>query len=120
MFRFPPQHRYPAPRGATPRTARGGVMADTVPAPDEGPHHSVSPDDPDRTGARSGPSRRSMLMGIGGVGAAATLAACSSSKKKTGSSSGASNPGGSSTGGGPVGGNISFGSNYSDAAPKAA
>jgi multiple sugar transport system substrate-binding protein len=89
-------------------------MADTVPAA------QVSPDGPDRTGARSGPSRRSMLLGIGGVGAAATLAACSSSKKKSGSSSGASSPGGSSSGGGTVGGSISFGSNYSDAAPKGA
>src|SRR3989442_1725380 len=119
MFRFPSQFRYLAPRGATPRTARGGVMADTDPAPDAGPHRPVSPDGPDRTGARPGPSRRSMLLGIGGAGAAATLAACSSSKKKTGSSTGASSPGGSSAGG-ATGGSISFGSNYSDAAPKAA
>ena len=42
-------------------------MADTDPAPDAGPHRPVSPDGPDRTGARPGPSRRSMLLGIGGA-----------------------------------------------------
>jgi multiple sugar transport system substrate-binding protein len=60
-----------------------------------------------------------MLMGIGGAAAATTLAACSSSKKKDGGSSSASGSGGASTGG-AVGGSISFGSNYSDAAPKGA
>src|SRR5882762_6655590 len=113
MFRFPKSRlRYPAPRGAPPpRTARGGVMADIAPAPTEGT---------EGTGVRSGVlgalSRRSMLMGIGGATAAATLAACSSDKK-TGTSS---SPSGSGSSGGAVGGSISFGSNYSDAAPKGA
>jgi len=57
-----------------------------------------------------------MLFGIGGATAAATLAACSSSKKKSGTSSGSQS--GSATG--TAGGTISFGSNYSDAAPKGA
>jgi multiple sugar transport system substrate-binding protein len=69
-------------------------------------------------GARTGLSRRSMLMGIGGAAAATTLAACSSSKK--GGSSSAPASGGASGGGGTSGGTISFGSNYSDAAPKGA
>jgi multiple sugar transport system substrate-binding protein len=64
----------------------------------------------------TGVSRRSMLMGIGGA-AAATLAACSSSKKNSPSTA----PAGSSSGsGGTTGGSISFGSNYSDPAPKGA
>jgi multiple sugar transport system substrate-binding protein len=59
-------------------------------------------------------SRRSMLMGIGAA-AAASLAACSSSKKSSSPSST------STTGGGAAaGGTITFGSNYSDAAPKGA
>jgi len=86
-------------------------MADIAPAPTEGT---------EGTGVRSGVlgalSRRSMLMGIGGATAAATLAACSSDKK-SGTSSSSS---GSSSSGGTVGGSISFGSNYSDAAPKGA
>lgn len=71
-----------------------------------------------QTSARPGLSRRSMLMGIGGATAAATLAACSSSKKTSSSSSAAAS--GGSGGGGSAGGTISFGSNYSDAAPKGA
>jgi multiple sugar transport system substrate-binding protein len=63
------------------------------------------------------PSRRSVLKGIAGTAAVATvpaalLAACSSSKKTSGSTSAASSAAG--------GGAITFGSNYSDAAPKAA
>jgi multiple sugar transport system substrate-binding protein len=63
------------------------------------------------------PSRRSVLKGMAGAAAVATvpatlLAACSSSKKTSGSSSAASSAAG--------GGAITFGSNYSDAAPKAA
>src|SRR5882757_2056136 len=87
-------------------------MADIAPAPTEGT---------EGTGVRSGVlgalSRRSMLMGIGGATAAATLAACSSSKKSGTSSSPLSS---GSSSGGTVGGSISFGSNYSDAAPKGA
>jgi multiple sugar transport system substrate-binding protein len=88
-------------------------MADT--APDNVPN----PADPRR---RVGVSRRSMLMGIGGATAAATLAACSSSKKGGGgsSSASASATGGASSSSGAAGGSISFGSNYSDAAPKGA
>ena len=63
-------------------------------------------------------SRRSMLLGLGGAAAAATLAACSSSKKSSPSSS--ASGGASSSGSGSAGGTISFGSNYSDAAPKGA
>lgn len=78
-------------------------------------HDSLSPQG--GPGVLGAVSRRSMLMGIGGAAAAATLAACSSSKKSGGSSSSAA----PSSGGGTVaGGSISFGSNYSDAAPKAA
>ncbi len=83
-------------------------MADTAPDP------QASSGGTD--GSRSGLSRRSMLFGIGGATAAATLAACSSSKKKSGTSSGSQS--GSATG--TAGGTISFGSNYSDAAPKGA
>ncbi len=50
--------------------------------------------------------------------AATTLAACSSSKKKSPSTAPAGSTAASS--GGTAGGSISFGSNYSDAAPKAA
>jgi multiple sugar transport system substrate-binding protein len=62
------------------------------------------------------PSRRSVLKGLAGAAGLATvpgavLAACSSSKKKSGSSS---------SSGAAGGGSITFGSNYSDAAPKAA
>src|SRR5664280_2323399 len=62
-------------------------------------------------------SRRSVLKGFAGAAGlaavpSAVLTACSSSKKKSSSSS----SGASSAGGGA----ITFGSNYSDAAPKAA
>jgi multiple sugar transport system substrate-binding protein len=87
-------------------------MADIAPAPTEGTEGSGV-----RSGVLGALSRRSMLMGIGGATAAATLAACSSSKKSGTSSS--PSPSGSSSGG-TVGGSISFGSNYSDAAPKGA
>ncbi|HEY7046945.1 MAG TPA: extracellular solute-binding protein [Jatrophihabitantaceae bacterium] len=83
-------------------------MADTAPDPQTSAGG---------TGARTGLSRRSMLMGIGGAAAATTLAACSSSKKSSGSSSAAGSGGAT---GGTAGGTISFGSNYSDAAPKGA
>jgi multiple sugar transport system substrate-binding protein len=68
-----------------------------------------------------GPSRRSVLKGIAGAAAfsavpGAVLAACSSS----GCNSPSSGAAGSSGGGGAGGGSISFGSNYSDPAPKAA
>jgi multiple sugar transport system substrate-binding protein len=68
-----------------------------------------------------GPSRRSVLKGIAGAAAfsavpGAVLAACSSS----GGNSPSSGAAGSSGGGGAGGGSISFGSNYSDPAPKAA
>jgi multiple sugar transport system substrate-binding protein len=83
-------------------------MADTAPDPKT-----------DRKGpdVRTGLSRRSMLFGIGGATAAAALAACSSSKS-TGSTSSAPQSGGA--GSSAAGGTISFGSNYSDAAPKGA
>jgi multiple sugar transport system substrate-binding protein len=59
-------------------------------------------------------SRRTLLKGVAGVAGLAAvpglLAACSSSKKSTGTSSSSS----------AASGTISFGSNYSDAAPKAA
>jgi len=86
-------------------------MADIAPAPTEGTEGPGV-----RSGVLGALSRRSMLMGIGGATAAATLAACSSDKK-TGTSS---SPSGSGSSGGTVGGSISFGSNYSDAAPKGA
>src|SRR5215467_1807752 len=87
-------------------------MADT--APDNVPN-------PADSRGRVGVSRRSMLMGIGGATAAATLAACSSSKKSSGSTtSAAATTGGASSSSGAAGGSISFGSNYSDAAPKGA
>jgi multiple sugar transport system substrate-binding protein len=60
-----------------------------------------------------------MLLGLGGAAAATTLAACSSSKKKSPSTAPAGSTAASSSGG-TAGGSISFGSNYSDAAPKAA
>src|SRR3954452_9250206 len=65
-------------------------------------------------------SRRSMLKGIAGAAAlsavpGAVLAACSSS----GGNANSPGPSGSG-GGGSAGGSISFGSNYSDPAPKAA
>jgi multiple sugar transport system substrate-binding protein len=70
-------------------------------------------------GTTTQPSRRSVLKGMAGAAGlvtvpSAVLAACSSSKKKSSSSS----SGGSSSAAG--GGAITFGSNYSDAAPKAA
>ena len=76
---------------------------------------------PDLSGSvsdRSGVSRRSMLKGIAGAAAisavpGAVLAACSSSGNCGGTSPA---PAGSS--GGSTGGSISFGSNYSDPAPK--
>jgi multiple sugar transport system substrate-binding protein len=79
------------------------------------------PDSDPSSGPLANVSRRSMLLGLGGAAAATTLAACSSSKKKSPSTA----PAGSSAtssggGGGAAGGSISFGSNYSDAAPKAA
>lgn len=89
-------------------------MADT--APDNVPN-------PADARLRFGVSRRSMLMGIGGATAAATLAACSSSKKSTGSSTSASATGSATSAASSsaaAGGSISFGSNYSDAAPKGA
>jgi multiple sugar transport system substrate-binding protein len=71
-----------------------------------------------------GLSRRSVLKGIAGAAALsavpAALAACSSSGGGGGNTGAATTPAGtgsSSTGGG---GSISFGSNYSDPAPKAA
>jgi multiple sugar transport system substrate-binding protein len=77
---------------------------------------------PDLSGSvsdRSGVSRRSMLKGIAGAAAISAvpgvLAACSSSGSGSGSSSQPA-PGGST--GGSTGGSISFGSNYSDPAPK--
>jgi multiple sugar transport system substrate-binding protein len=85
-------------------------MADT--APDNLPNPA------DR--GRAGMSRRSILMGIGGATAAATLAACSSSKKASGGTTSASASAGGSSSSGAAGGSISFGSNYSDAAPKGA
>ena len=63
-------------------------------------------------------SRRSMLLGLGGAAAATTLAACSSDKKKTSTTAPAGSSAASSSG--TAGGSISFGSNYSDEAPKAA
>jgi multiple sugar transport system substrate-binding protein len=66
------------------------------------------------------PSRRSVLKGMAGVAGLAAvpgaLAACSSSGKKAASSGG--NSGAKSAG--AAGGTITFGSNYSDPAPKAA
>jgi multiple sugar transport system substrate-binding protein len=88
-------------------------MADTAPDSVPNPAHSRG---------RVGVSRRSMLMGIGGATAAATLAACSSTKKSSGGSptASASASGGGASSSGAAGGSISFGSNYSDAAPKGA
>ncbi|HZC72044.1 MAG TPA: ABC transporter substrate-binding protein [Jatrophihabitans sp.] len=79
---------------------------------------------PDLSGSfpeRRSPSRRSMLKGIAAAGAlsavpGAVLAACSSSG---GGNTPAPTGGGASTGG-AGGGSISFGSNYSDPAPKGA
>jgi multiple sugar transport system substrate-binding protein len=70
-------------------------------------------------GTTTQPSRRSVLKGMAGAAGlvtvpSAVLAACSSSKKKSSSST----SGGTSAAAG--GGAITFGSNYSDAAPKAA
>ena len=78
------------------------------------------PDVPGSLPGKPSPSRRSVLKGIAGAAAlstvpAAVLAACSSSS----GNKGGSNTSGSS-GGSQGGGSISFGSNYSDAAPKAA
>jgi multiple sugar transport system substrate-binding protein len=66
-------------------------------------------------------SRRSLLKGIAGAAALGAvpgglLAACSSSGKKGGTTS----AGATGTGSGTAGGSISFGSNYSDPAPKGA
>ncbi len=76
------------------------------------------PDSDPSSGPLANVSRRSMLLGLGGAAAATTLAACSSSKKKSPSTAPAGSTAASS--GGTAGGSISFGSNYSDAAPKAA
>jgi multiple sugar transport system substrate-binding protein len=80
---------------------------------------STTPGDSPRPAAQ--PSRRSVLKGIAvGTGLAAVpggvLAACSSSSKKKSGSSGSA----SSTGSAAAGGTITFGSNYSDPATKAA
>jgi multiple sugar transport system substrate-binding protein len=77
------------------------------------------PDSDPSSGPLADVSRRSMLLGLGGAAAATTLAACSSSKKKSPSTAPAGSTAASSSGG-TAGGSISFGSNYSDAAPKAA
>ncbi len=77
------------------------------------------PDSDPSTGPVANVSRRSMLLGLGGAAAATTLAACSSSKKKSSTTAPAGSTAASSSGG-TAGGSISFGSNYSDAAPKAA
>ena len=75
------------------------------------------------------PSRRSVLKGVAGVaglaGAAGVLAACGSSGgggKNSGGNSSAQTSGAApaTSGGGNAGGSITFGSNYSDPAPKAA
>jgi len=76
------------------------------------------PDSDPSTGPVANVSRRSMLLGLGGAAAATTLAACSSSKKKSPTTAPAGSSAASSSG--TTGGSISFGSNYSDAAPKAA
>ena len=82
--------------------------------------------------ASAAPSRRSVLKGLAGAAGLAAvpgslLAACSSSKKTpasspaAGSSSAATSPAaGGSSSAAAAGGSITFGSNYSDAAPKAA
>jgi multiple sugar transport system substrate-binding protein len=77
------------------------------------------PDSDPSSGPLANVSRRSMLLGLGGAAAATTLAACSSSKKKSPTTAPAGSTAASSSGG-TAGGSISFGSNYSDAAPKAA
>ncbi|HYU66784.1 MAG TPA: ABC transporter substrate-binding protein [Jatrophihabitantaceae bacterium] len=77
------------------------------------------PDSDPSSGPLANVSRRSMLLGLGGAAAATTLAACSSSKKKSSTTAPAGSTAASSSGG-TAGGSISFGSNYSDAAPKAA
>lgn len=75
------------------------------------------------------PSRRSVLKGVAGVaglaGAAGVLAACGSSGgggKNSGGNSSAQTSGAApaTSGAGNAGGSITFGSNYSDPAPKAA
>src|SRR6266581_1275349 len=76
------------------------------------------PDSDPSTGPVANVSRRSMLLGLGGAAAATTLAACSSSKKKSSTTAPAGSSAASSSG--TTSGSISFGSNYSDAAPKAA
>jgi multiple sugar transport system substrate-binding protein len=69
--------------------------------------------------AGTSPTRRNLLRGVAGaaglaVASGGLLTACSSdSKKDSGSSP-------SKSSGGTVGGTVTFGSNYSDAAPKAA
>jgi len=77
------------------------------------------PDSDPSSGPLANVSRRSMLLGLGGAAAATSLAACSSSKKKSSTTAPAGSTAASSSGG-TAGGSISFGSNYSDAAPKAA
>lgn len=81
------------------------------------------PDLSDSVSDRSGVSRRSMLKGIAGAAAisavpGAVLAACSSSGNGGGTSAAA--PAGTSGSSSSGGGSITFGSNYSDPAPKAA
>jgi multiple sugar transport system substrate-binding protein len=72
------------------------------------------------TQAQSQPSRRAVLKGMAGLAGLAAapslLAACGSSGNKSSSSSSSGNSGGAAA----AGGTISFGSNYSDPAPKAA
>lgn len=83
---------------------------------------------PDQSGSlpdKHGVNRRSVLKGIAGAAALSAvpgvLAACSSSGG--GNNANTTSPTGTATGGGgggQAGGSISFGSNYSDPAPKAA
>lgn len=73
--------------------------------------------------ASEGISRRSLLKGISGAAMLAAmpalLASCSSGSS-TGTATSAAASGGSSAGSGGISGTITFGSNYSDAVPKAA
>jgi multiple sugar transport system substrate-binding protein len=82
---------------------------------------AVMPDLSDSAADRSGLSRRSMLKGIAGAAAIsavpAVLAACSSSGDG-GDGGSTPAPAGSTGGGNAGGGSITFGSNYSDPAPK--
>jgi multiple sugar transport system substrate-binding protein len=93
---------------------------------DSGPAHPLVPGSP--------VTRRSVLTGLAGTAGAAALAGCGSSSKSSGSTpttgaaatSGAAAPATSgaaaaaTSGAVAAGGTITFGSNYSDAAPKAA